>query len=91
MTPLKDRLKSLGISRKEFSETIGVNYRTVHRWTSGNIPPYVDCLLRAWEKLHSCGIAFRDRSINIQISKRGRIEEILPNEIKRRIFKGIKI
>lgn len=41
-------LKKLGISQRSFARRIGVNERTVRRWTAGKskIPRYAELLLK---------------------------------------------
>ena len=90
MSDLKKILNSLGIERAEFSRIIGVNYRTIQRWIVGGYPKHIKELLQAWVRLHSCGIAYRENSINIEIIRKGLIVAIEPEEIKRRIMRGLK-
>lgn len=47
----KAHLKSLGITKKEFAEKLGLSYITVNAWGSvQDFPKYIDVILEKWVK-----------------------------------------
>lgn len=47
----KAQLKSIGITKKEFAEKLGLSYTTVNAWGSvQDFPKYVDVILEKWVK-----------------------------------------
>ena len=59
-----DRLKELGLSKKEFAELAGAGYDAVNKWGSGNtgVPYWVDSWLDNYKKakaLDSVAIAVK--------------------------------
>ena len=47
----KTQLKSIGITKKEFAEKLGLSYTTVNAWGSvQDFPKYVEVILEKWVK-----------------------------------------
>jgi hypothetical protein len=68
MTPqeLRTHLTKLSLTDSEAADLLGVNYRTLRRWSEGEeVPSPVERALRAWRRLSDYGLAWRPDSVSI--------------------------